>query len=176
MKDNSGDALRVAIAGAVAMGCAMGIGRFVYTPILPFMIEALSLSAHQAGIIASANFLGYLLGAMAVSLRLPGTPRQWLLGALLVSAATTAGVGLVSDETAIALIRLLGGVASAFTLVLASSLVLETLARANRRGLLGVHFAGVGIGIGACALVVLAATKLGIGWRGMWFVHGAITL
>jgi predicted MFS family arabinose efflux permease len=176
MKDNYPGALRVAMAGAVTMGCAMGIGRFVYTPILPFMSEALQLSASQAGLIASANFLGYLLGAMAVSMRLPGTPRFWLLGALLVSAMTTAGVGLFSDVTILALIRLLGGGASAFCLVFASALVLETLARAHRPGLLAVHFAGVGIGIAGCAVVVFAATKLGVDWRGMWFVHGAITL
>jgi MFS family permease len=176
MKDNSGGALRVAIAGAVSLACAMGIGRFVYTPILPFMSEALHLSASEAGLIASANFLGYLLGAMAVSMRLPGAPRRWLLGALLVSAATTAGVGLFSDVRALAVIRLLGGVASAFCLVFASALVLETLARAHRRGLLAMHFAGVGIGIAGCAVVVFVATQLGVGWRGMWFVHGAITL
>jgi predicted MFS family arabinose efflux permease len=78
--------------------------------------------------------------------------------------------------TAIALLRFLGGIASAICLVFASSLVLETLARAHRRGLLAVHFAGVGAGIAACALLVLAANTLGIGWRGMWFAHGALTL
>ncbi len=57
--------MRLALGGAVAMGCAMGIGRFVYTPVLPFMAEAIPLTASEAGVIASANFLGYLLGAMA---------------------------------------------------------------------------------------------------------------
>jgi predicted MFS family arabinose efflux permease len=186
MKDNFSDgppeaslrilALRVALGGAVTLACAMGIGRFVYTPILPFMTEALHLSGSQAGLIASANFLGYLLGAMAVSIRLPGTPRQWLVFGLLLSAATTAGVGAYSSVAAIAVLRCLGGIASAICLVFASSLVLETLARAQRRGWLAVHFAGVGAGIAGCALMVLAATKLGIGWRGMWFAHGALTL
>src|SRR5882757_6513696 len=104
--------LRLALAGAVAMGCAMGIGRFVYTPILPFMVEALHLSASQAGLIASANFLGYLLGALVASVPLPGAPRTWLVGALIGSAVTTAAVGAFADVPAISAMRFLGGVAS----------------------------------------------------------------
>src|SRR5262249_60458960 len=94
---SQGTSLRLALAGAVAMGCAMGIGRFVYTPILPFMAEALRLSSGEAGLIASANFVGYLIGAIATSFHLPGAPRRWLIGGLVVSAATTAARGLPSS-------------------------------------------------------------------------------
>src|SRR5882724_121492 len=164
--------LRLALAGAVAMGCAMGIGRFVYTPILPFMIEALHLSASQAGLIASANFFGYLIGALAASIPLPGAPRTWLLGALTASAITTAAVGVFTGIPAISTMRFLGGVASAFSLVFASTQVLQGLARAGRSGLSAVHFGGVGIGIALSSLVIL----LPVGWNAMWFVSGAATL
>jgi predicted MFS family arabinose efflux permease len=172
MVSTSPTPLRLALAGAVAMGCAMGIGRFVYTPILPFMVEALHLSATQAGWIASANFLGYLLGALATSARLPGSPRWWLIGALTASAITTAGVGAFADVRAIEAMRFLGGIASAFSLVFASTQVLQGLARAGRSALSAVHFGGVGIGIALSALVIL----LPVGWEAMWFVSGAATL
>jgi MFS family permease len=169
---HAGTSLRLALAGAVAMGCAMGIGRFVYTPILPFMAEALHLSGSQAGLIASANFLGYLIGALATSARLPGSPRGWLIGALTASAVTTAAAGLFAAVPAIAAMRFLGGIASAFSLVFASTQVLEGLARAGRGGLSAVHFGGVGIGIALSSLVIL----LPVGWEAMWLVSGAATL
>jgi fucose permease len=43
------------------------IGRFVYTPILTFMVESLELTKAEAGAIASSNFIGYLLGALAAA-------------------------------------------------------------------------------------------------------------
>ncbi|HVT50083.1 MAG TPA: YbfB/YjiJ family MFS transporter [Dongiaceae bacterium] len=172
MDSRSGTPLRLALAGAIAMGCAMGIGRFVYTPILPFMVDALHLSASQAGLIASANFLGYLIGAFVASGPLQGAPRLWLIGALIASAVTTAAVGAFSSVAAISAMRFIGGVASAFSLVFASTQVLYGLARAGRGGLSAVHFGGVGIGIALSALVIL----LPVGWDRMWFVSGAATL
>ena len=39
----------LAIGGLVAMAAALGIGRFIYTPILPPMIEELGLSKGKPG-------------------------------------------------------------------------------------------------------------------------------
>src|SRR5713101_973238 len=120
--------LALAIGGLLAMAAGIGVGRFVYTPILPPMVEALHLSKSEAGLIASANFVGYLLGAIVATLPLPGSRRGWLLGALAVNAAGLAAMGVANSLVILLLLRLIAGVASAFALIFASALVLDRLA------------------------------------------------
>ena len=81
--------LVLAFGGLVALAAAVGIGRFVYTPILPLMVEDLSMAKGAAGLLASANFLGYLAGALlAATPTVSGSRRRWLLLALIVSSLT----------------------------------------------------------------------------------------
>ncbi len=175
--NRSGSPVALATGGLVALAAALGIGRFVYTPILPVMAEALHLSKSQAGLIASANLLGYLIGALlAATPRLPGSRRFWLLGSLGVSAVTTGTMGLASSMPAFLALRFTGGAASAFVLVLASALVLDRLASAGRPKLSQVHFAGVGAGIAASALIVSGSLAQGAGWRVLWYAVGAAAL
>jgi predicted MFS family arabinose efflux permease len=159
------------------MGCAMGVGRFVYTPILPFMVEALHLSASQAGLIASANFLGYLIGALLAAMpTLPGSQRFWLLCALTASSLTTGAMGLFGTMPTFLILRFVGGAASAFVLIIASSVVLERLAAAGRSSLSALHFAGVGSGIAVSAALVAAMLMLGHDWRSLWLASGSVSL
>jgi len=163
------------MGGLLALAVAMGIGRFVYTPILPAMAAGLGLSTAQAGLIASANFLGYLVGAIAASTpRLPGSRRAWLIGALVMSALTTGVMAAVEAVPAFLAVRFMGGAASAFVMVFASSLVLERLAGAGRPELAAVHFAGVGSGIAVSALLVGILSDAD--WRLLWLASGAAAL
>jgi MFS family permease len=177
MSDAPHRAISLAIGGFIAMAAAMGIGRFVYTPILPFMAEGIGLTKPQAGLIASANFLGYLLGALAAaSPFLPGGKRGWFIAGLAASALSTAAMGLVSTVPAFLLLRLTGGIASAFVLVFASALVLERLAAMERPGLSALHFAGVGAGIALSALMIGGLDAAGLDWRAQWLASGGLTL
>jgi predicted MFS family arabinose efflux permease len=170
-------ATAVALGGCLALAAAMGIGRFVYTPILPFMVEGIGLSQAEAGIIASANFLGYLLGALAAAkASLPGGRRRWFLIALAISALTTAAMAAAASVPLFILLRFASGVASAFVLVFASALVLDRLMAAGRTGLWALHFAGVGVGIAGSAVLVALLAEGGVGWRGLWLASGALAL
>jgi predicted MFS family arabinose efflux permease len=170
-------AIATAIGGLLAIAAAIGIGRFVYTPILPPMIEALGLNKAQAGLVASANFLGYLIGALLAAMpTLPGSRRLWLLCALTVSSLTTAAMGLSGTIPAFLVLRFVGGAASAFVLIIASTVVLERLASVGRSGLSALHFAGVGSGIAVSAALVAAMLLLGLDWRSLWLASGAMSL
>jgi predicted MFS family arabinose efflux permease len=162
----------LACGGLLAMAAGIGIGRFVYTPILPPMVEALQLSKSQAGLIASANFVGYLAGALLAAVHLPGSRRTWLLAALALNALCLAAMGMTTALPLFLLLRLLAGVASAFTLIFSSALVLDRLAGAGRGGLSAVHFAGVGIGIAVSAALMAMLSD----WRIMWFASAALAL
>ena len=177
MNVESRHATAIALGGLVALAAGMGIGRFVYTPVLPFMEEALGLTKPQAGIIASVNFLGYLLGALAAAWpALPGGRRIWFLGALGISAVTTGAMGLTTSMAIFLGLRFVGGAASAFVLVFASALVLDRLAAVGRPGLSAIHFAGVGVGIAVSAVIVSGLAAGGADWQAQWIVSGAAAL
>jgi predicted MFS family arabinose efflux permease len=160
----------------LAIASAVGIGRFVYTPILPPMVETLGLSQSEAGLLASANFLGYLIGALLAALpSLARTRRPWLLRALALSAITTAAMGLTETHAVFLALRFVGGAASAFVLIFSTTIVLERLADANCDGLSALHFAGVGTGIAISAALVAALLYLGQNWRSLWLASGGLT-
>jgi MFS family permease len=159
------------------MAVAVGIGRFVYTPILPPMLHGLGLATGEAGLIASANFAGYLAGAIAAaSARGLANPRGWLLAALAVSAVTTGLMAGVDGLLSALVWRFVGGLASAYVLVLASALVLDRLAAAGHSALSAVHFSGVGTGIACSALLTWALAAGGFDWRAMWLGAGLVSI
>jgi predicted MFS family arabinose efflux permease len=177
MSASASTSWRLALGGALAMAVAMGIGRFVYTPILPFMAEGIPLTASQAGLIASANFAGYLVGALiAATSWIGGSRRAWLLGGLAASAATTILSAATDAVPLLSAIRFAGGVASAFVLVFSSSVVLERLALSGRAGLSAIHFGGVGAGIAFSAALVSLLAACGFGWQAQWVIAGAAAL
>ncbi len=166
---------RLAIGGMLSMAAAFGIGRFVYTPILPVMIADGALTPSSAGLVAAANFLGYLIGAlMGASAVLQRRPRLFFLAGLLSGALSLAGMAVPPSIPVFAFMRFVGGFGSAFVIVCLSSMALEPLVRAGRVGLSAAPFAGVGLGIAfSSALVSLLAAE-GFGWKAMWIANAAI--
>ena len=170
-----GQTVKLAVGGLLALAAALGIGRFVYTPILPAMIDALGWSKVDAGLVASANFFGYLVGALHAGQRVfAAKPHRWLVVALAVSVATTLGMAATTAVVMLSALRFAGGAASAFVIICASALVLEQLAKAGAATLAGVHFAGVGAGIAISAAVVAILRSTGAEWPQLWVATGIV--
>ena len=170
MQTASPSPLRLAFAGMIAMAVAMGIGRFVYTPILPGMMQELGLSAAEAGWIASANYLGYLVGALvAAGGWAHGLERRLMLTGLGGTAVLCALMGLTDSMAAFLVIRFLAGVASAFVMVFLASIVFSHLSLAGRDDLQALHFGGVGLGIAASAALMGVLVADHAGWTAGWF-------
>jgi len=61
---NSNSALQAAISAALIMAIGMGFGRFAFTAVYPHMIDEGIINLPQASLAASANYAGYLFGAI----------------------------------------------------------------------------------------------------------------
>jgi hypothetical protein len=74
----------LALAGSAVLMIGMGYGRFAYTGILPLMLNEQVLSLREGNLAASANYAGYLAGALLLAKARPADARVLnLLSALL---------------------------------------------------------------------------------------------
>jgi len=160
----------------LSMAVAMGIGRFVYTPLLPGMMEDLGQSTADAGLIASANYAGYLIGALLASGGWgEGRERAVGLWSLAASALLVALMAAVGELGPFLLLRFLAGIASAFVMIFVSSLVFARLMAAGREDLQALHFSGVGLGIVASAIMTGLLHIDGAPWQAGWIWAGILS-
>lgn len=156
------------IGGVFALMIAMGIGRFSYTVILPYMQEASGFSRATAGYLASSNYLGYLIGALVVGrLSIEQKRVPFLQVGLIISMLTTIFMGFTETIIIWYVLRFISGVMSAFIFVVIASLVLDQLADNNKSHLSGLFYSGVGIGIAISAIIVSPIHAI-FKWNGTW--------
>ncbi|EDQ32072.2 Arabinose efflux permease [Hoeflea phototrophica DFL-43] len=173
--DRDRQILLTALAGAIAMAVAMGLGRFFYTPVLPEMMDGLGLGPSEAGWIASANYAGYLLGAILAAWGwAEGIERKVALSALVATALLLLAMGLASDALVLAGIRFLAGLASAFVMIFTSAIVLSHGLAAAKPWVQSGHFGGVGVGISVSALMFAILVLFDGGWRLAWFLAAGL--
>lgn len=163
---------QVARSGA-ALAAGMGVGRFVYTPILPLMHAQAGLSTGGGANLATANYAGYLIGALAAS-TLPALSRSpaALRISLVTLAATLAAMPLTQVTAVWLALRMCAGVASAMIFVAAVSSLLSNL-RDQPAHLPGWGFGGVGAGIALSGLLVLAV-RTTADWRAAWWAAAVL--
>jgi predicted MFS family arabinose efflux permease len=151
----------------------MGIGRFAFTPLLPLMQQSSGLSLQQAAWLASSNYAGYLVGALALAVR-PTRAGACVKSGLVVVALATLAMAVSHAFGAWLALRFLAGVASALVLVGVSAWALPALARSAAPSHAGVVFAGVGGGMAIAGLAALAVAALHAEVDVAWLALGAL--
>lgn len=172
-KDQKISAAAATFVGLLALASAMGIGRFSLTPILPLMQQDAGLSLAVAGWMATANYLGYLLGAL-VCIALTPCPAFGIRWGLVGVGVTTLSMGFADWPPLWLALRFLGGIASAFVLVGTSAWAMPILRYQDKEDWSGHVFSGVGIGIAFAGLFGLAAAVNAWSSRLTWIVLGLV--
>lgn len=174
-EDTVNSPLAVAVAGALSLAVAMGIGRFAFTPMLPLMIRQAQIDVAGGGWLAAANYAGYLAGALT-AVRVPLTPRRLGALALLLTAALTAAMAASGSVALWIALRFAAGVCSAWAFVSTSVWCLAALARMQRPTWGSAVFAGVGTGIAIAGLYCLVAAAAGAHPDSLWLQIGGLAL
>ena len=171
------------MAGLVSLAVAMGIGRFAFTPILPMMLSDGAVDLPAASWLASANYLGYLLGAIFCTLQ----PWLWarFKGLPLLAYSSLVRAGLVATGVltiamawpfaqAWPLLRFAAGVTSAVVFVYTSGWCLSHLAKLGVPALGGIIYAGPGAGIVVSGL--FASGMVAWHWNAAtgWLIFGLL--
>jgi hypothetical protein len=177
--------ITIALAGMVSLAVAMGIGRFAFTPLLSMMLHDGVVDLPGASWLATANYIGYWLGAMACALqpwawsRWPSLPsivhtRTIRMG-LLATVLLTAGMAL-HWPAVWPLWRFLAGVVSAVVFVYTSGWCLARLAAGGAPKLAGVIYVGPGLGIAVSGLAATAMVAGGLTAAQGWMASAVLAL
>ena len=165
------------LTGIAALTIAVGIGRFSYTPILPYMISELNLTTTEAGLIASSNYLGYLLGSLIpIFPQFPKNIRSIFIYSIFISIISLFAMGLTNTFEVFILIRFIHGIFSAFVLILGTSLIVSHVQKKGKIFLGTAHFSGVGLGMALSAIVVSYLGFLNFTWDELWFSIGILAI
>ena len=146
---------RTLLAGALLLLVVHTLGRFIYTPMLPRLVDDGLLTLQQGATIATWNYIGYLLGALIamrwysldkIKLFLP-----WAVGFSVLSTFAQTQAETVGWLT---LLRLINGITNGIVFVQVPSLILEWLNSRGKAALSGLVYLGVGAGLIISSLAV----------------------
>ena len=163
----------VLFGGILFLVIAMGISRFAFTPILPFMRIDEQLTFQQGGWLASSNYIGYFIGALGAGF-IYRNKKYFLLGNVLLNVTSILFMGFTHSFALWLFLRLIAGITSGFIFVLTSSIIMDYLARHILTKWSGFVFSGIGLGIAISGLFV-PFFETRFHWEGTWIGFGIMS-
>jgi len=163
------------VAAALALAVVMGFGRFAFTGMYPLMVQEGTMSVATGSLSASANYAGYLAGALLAAKVPARATSDWTRAALVGSVLCMLVLALPLPPAVFVALRFAAGVASAVGLVCASVWLLNVAGRHDGAPL---FFAGVGTGIAVSAELIATGNAARPGSSALWMVLtlGALVL
>jgi predicted MFS family arabinose efflux permease len=163
----------------MGLSVALGFGRFAYAMLLPPMRLDLGWGYTEAGLMNTANALGYLVGAIAAPyiIKRLGVWRAFL--PMMVTTALSLGfISVINSFWLMLLVRIITGILSAVIFVAAGTLVsLLAIEQPNKTGLiLGINIAGIGFGISLSGILLQGLATFELHWRNGWLGLGVLAV
>lgn len=163
--------LAESLAGALVLAVGMGFGRFSFTGMYPIMVKEAVMTVSAGSLAACANYVGYLLGALAMS---RVGDRHAARATRFAMAGTVFCLALLAFHPSVPMLiatRFVAGAMSAVSLVAASVWLLHVVG--HRHGA-PVLYAGVGAGIAISAEAIVLGQASRLGAPALWLLLGAV--
>ena len=160
----------ILLAGIIALIIGVGVARFVFTSLLPTMLEDY-LTISFAGVLASINYVGYLSGSIfSVFIKDINTKVKFFRFGMFLAVITTLMLGITTSDTIWVISRVLAGFGAAMALVVGSAIVMNKLNIQNKTKAMGIHFSGIGFSILVSDLIVRLVFYFNGTWQLSWIV------
>lgn len=165
----------IIVAGIFALIIGMGVARFAFTSLLPSMLEN-RVDISFAGLLASINYFGYLLGAIfAIFIKKISLKVKFFRIGLFISFFSTIALGLQTNDFVWIMSRFIAGFGSAMLMVVGSSLVMSRLNFEDKTKAMGIHFSGIGFSI--VVSDILSRTVLNYSsWENAWIALSILSI
>ena len=169
--------VRLALVGIGVVAITGGLGRFAYTPIIPYMQTTLNISSADIGLLASSNYLGYLIGSIIpLVYSFANKQRLTLYLSVFVSIITLGLMGTTGEFYIFSLLRFFQGISGAIGLVIATNLIFSQITDTGRIDLRLAHISGFGVGMFLSAIAIWICSMFELQWNYQWFVIAILCL
>ncbi len=160
----------IILAGILALIVGVGVSRFVFTSLLPFMLEDY-LSITFSGVLASLNYIGYLAGSIfAIFIKDINSKVKYFRIGMLICVVTTLILGISTNDFIWSISRIIAGFGASMALVVGSAIVMTKLKMESKTKAMGIHFSGIGFSVLVTDLISRAVFAYGEDWRMAWIV------
>ncbi|MGE4594552.1 MAG: YbfB/YjiJ family MFS transporter [Gammaproteobacteria bacterium] len=160
----------ILLAGIVSLFIAIGVARFSYTSLLPTMLEDKAMSLAFSGVMASVNYVGYLLGALfAIFVKSMSVKVKCFRLGLFFCIITTLIIGITDNDYWWLASRIIAGFSSAMVMVIGSAIIMMKLNLENKTKAMGIYFSGIGVALVASDMIARYVLSIST-WQTSWLV------